>query len=95
MVFNQQVKVVSYGTGKYGRTIGLVYVGEKCLNEELIKMGLPGYTKNIVLNPFVITGHNLSEKPEKIKLDYGFMIILYPHGNLDIKANQVTPLIIF
>ena len=40
MVFRQQVKVVAYDTDRYGRTVGLVYIGNKCLNEELIKNGL-------------------------------------------------------
>ena len=40
MVFKQHVKVVVYNTGKYGRTIGVVYIGQKCLNEELVKNGL-------------------------------------------------------
>ncbi len=40
IVFKKQVTVISYGTGKYGRTIGVVYVGQECLNEALIKNGL-------------------------------------------------------
>ena len=40
MVFKKDVKVISYGTGKYGRTIGVVYISKKCLNEELVRNGL-------------------------------------------------------
>jgi len=39
MVFKKQVKVVAYDIDRYGRTVGLVYIGGKCLNEELIKNG--------------------------------------------------------
>jgi len=40
MVFKQEVRVVAYDTDRYGRTVGVVYIGEKCLNEELVKNGL-------------------------------------------------------
>jgi micrococcal nuclease len=40
MVFKQHVKVVVYDTDRYGRTVGVVYIGQKCLNEEIIKNGL-------------------------------------------------------
>ena len=40
MVFKQYVKVVSYDIDRYGRTVGMVYIGQKCLNEELIRSGL-------------------------------------------------------
>ena len=39
MVFKQHVKVVAYDIDRYGRTVGMVYLGQKCLNEELIKNG--------------------------------------------------------
>ena len=34
------VKTIKDKTGKYGRLLALVYVGELCLNEELVKNGL-------------------------------------------------------
>ena len=39
MVFKQHVKVVVYDIDRYGRTVGTVYIGQKCLNEELIRNG--------------------------------------------------------
>ena len=39
MAFNQQVKVVAYDIDKYGRTVGMVHIGQECLNEALIKNG--------------------------------------------------------
>jgi endonuclease YncB( thermonuclease family) len=37
LLFQKHIKVVSFGRGKYGRTIGIVYSGQRCLNEELVK----------------------------------------------------------
>ena len=39
MVYKQHVKVVAYDIDRYGRTVGMVYTGQKCLNEELVKNG--------------------------------------------------------
>ena len=39
MVFNKDLTVIPKGVGKYGRIIGMVYIGQKCLNEELIRNG--------------------------------------------------------
>ena len=36
----ESVIVHTVKTGKFGRLLALVYVGDKCLNEELIKAGL-------------------------------------------------------
>ena len=40
MVFKQLVTVVAYDIDRYGRTVGMVYIGQKCLNEELVRNGL-------------------------------------------------------
>ena len=39
MVYKKHVKVVSKATDIYGRTVGMVYIGNKCLNEELVRHG--------------------------------------------------------
>ena len=39
MVGGKQVNVNVTGTGPYGRDIGIIHVGGKCLNEELLKHG--------------------------------------------------------
>lgn len=39
MVFKQDVKVIAYDIDRYGRTVGMVYIDQKCLNEELIRNG--------------------------------------------------------
>jgi len=40
MVLNKQVFIKGYGLGPYNRILGVVYVGKKNVNLELIKAGL-------------------------------------------------------
>ncbi len=40
LVLNKSVEVKSYGTDRYGRTLGVVFVGGKNVNLEMVKAGL-------------------------------------------------------
>ena len=40
LVLNKSVEIKSYGTDRYGRTLGVVFVGEKNVNLEMVKAGL-------------------------------------------------------
>ena len=40
LVLNKNVDIVSYGTDRYGRTLGVVYVDGKNVNLEMVKAGL-------------------------------------------------------
>ena len=40
MVFGKQVRVVKHDVDRYGRIVGIVYVGDLCVNEELVRNGL-------------------------------------------------------
>lgn len=41
LCYNQEVKVVSVGSDKYGRTLGIVYLSDgRCLNQILVSAGL-------------------------------------------------------
>jgi endonuclease YncB( thermonuclease family) len=40
LVLNKSVEVKSYGTDRYGRTLGVVFVGDKNVNLEMVKAGL-------------------------------------------------------
>jgi micrococcal nuclease len=40
LVLNKHVDIVSYGTNRYGRTLGVVYVDGKNVNLEMVKAGL-------------------------------------------------------
>jgi len=45
LVFKKVVEVKPLNKDRYGRTIAWVYVGDKCLNEELLKTGLGWHYK--------------------------------------------------
>ena len=40
LVLNKHVDIVSYGTDRYGRTLGVVYVDGKDVNLEMVRAGL-------------------------------------------------------
>ena len=40
LVLNKNVDIVPYGTDRYGRTLGVVHVGGKNVNLEMVKSGL-------------------------------------------------------
>ena len=68
MIFNQRVKVITYSTGKYGRTIGVVYLGNQCLNEELVKNGLAWVYKKYCSESFCNHWLQLEKNARKNKL---------------------------
>lgn len=43
--FNKTAELERTGTDRYGRTIGWVFINQKCLNEELLKAGLAWHYK--------------------------------------------------
>jgi endonuclease YncB( thermonuclease family) len=45
LCFGKQVEVIKTEEDIYGRTLGHVYVGEVCVNKELLKMGLAWHYK--------------------------------------------------
>ena len=45
LCFNKEVRVKKTGEDKYGRTLAFVYVGEVCVNEELLKQGMAWHYK--------------------------------------------------
>jgi len=40
MVFGKQVKVIQKDKDRYGRVVGMVYVGNTCVNQEIVRAGL-------------------------------------------------------
>ena len=68
MVFKQYVKVVVYDIDKYGRTVGMVYMGKKCLNEELIRNGFAWVYKKYCPDPFCNNWIQLEQEARGKKL---------------------------
>jgi micrococcal nuclease len=51
LCFGKNVRVVKSGDDRYGRTLGMVYVGKLCVNEELIRQGLAWHFKKYNKDP--------------------------------------------
>ena len=49
IVFGKQVQVVSQDVDRYGRIVGIVYVDDVCVNEELIRNGLAWVLSTVLL----------------------------------------------
>ncbi|HEY3369401.1 MAG TPA: thermonuclease family protein [Prolixibacteraceae bacterium] len=45
LCFNKEVRIEKSGVDKYGRTLGFVYVGDICVNKELLKQGMAWHYK--------------------------------------------------
>lgn len=43
--FGKQVSIHKSGVDRYGRTLAYVYVGDKCINKELLKLGMAWHFK--------------------------------------------------
>jgi len=53
LVFNKDLIVIPKGIDQYGRIIGIIYIGKKCLNEEIIKKGLSWVSRTDCNEPSV------------------------------------------
>lgn len=45
LCFQKQVRIVTTGKDRYGRTLAFVYVGNTCINRELLKAGMAWHFK--------------------------------------------------
>jgi micrococcal nuclease len=51
LCFKKEVRIEKTGTDRYGRTLGYVYVGEVCVNKELLKLGMAWHYKKYNQDP--------------------------------------------
>lgn len=51
MIFSEEVRVETKGTDRYGRTIGVVFLGDRNMNESLLEKGLAWHYKKYDKNP--------------------------------------------
>jgi micrococcal nuclease len=51
LCFNKQVRVVQTGKDRYKRTLAFVYVGDVCVNKELLKQGMAWHFKKYNHDP--------------------------------------------
>jgi len=68
MVFNKIAKVIPMGTDRYQRTVGIVYVNGKCLNEELLKTGYAWVYQKYCKKSFCEEWLKLEQNARKNKL---------------------------
>lgn len=58
LIFKKDVRVVQKDMDRYGRVVGIVYVGDTCINEEIIKAGFAWvynqYCKDMVCRDWLI-----------------------------------------
>jgi endonuclease YncB( thermonuclease family) len=45
LCFGKQVSIHKSGVDRYGRTLAYVYVGDTCINKELLKLGMAWHFK--------------------------------------------------
>jgi micrococcal nuclease len=51
LVFGKQVRIVKQDIDRYGRIVGIVYVGDVCVNEELVRNGLAWVYRRYCVTP--------------------------------------------
>jgi len=56
LVAGATVEVESVTTDRYGRTVGIVFKDETNINQEMVKLDMHGYIKDIVINLSVSIG---------------------------------------
>ena len=61
LVLNRSVDVKSYGTDRYGRILGVVFVGEKKVNVEMVNVGLAEVYRGKSPGDFIIAPYFLAE----------------------------------
>ncbi len=88
MVFKQHVKVVAYDIDRYGRTVGMVYIGQKCLNEELIRNGFAWVYKKYCSESFCNDWLQLERKAREKKL--GLWVYDNPIPPWDFRSGKLT-----
>lgn len=45
LIYLKKVSILSSGTDRYGRTLGMVYLGNICINEQMLAMGMAWHYK--------------------------------------------------
>lgn len=51
LCFNKEVRIEKSGEDQYGRTLAFVYVGDICVNKELLKLGMAWHYKHYNKDP--------------------------------------------
>lgn len=62
LCFDKEVRIKKSGEDQYGRTLAFVYVGEICVNEELLKQGMAWHYRHYNHGPGLLRLENEARK---------------------------------
>jgi len=68
MVFGKGVEIKAVTQDRYGRTVGFVYLGSRCLNEELIKSGFAWVYRKYCDKPICDQWRKMEENAKASKI---------------------------
>lgn len=91
MAFGKIVDVKTMDTDRYGRTVGLVHVNGKILNEELIKAGLAWHYTRYCKEPFCSKWQIYQEEAKSKKIGLWSMREPIPPWDFRRAARNGTP----
>lgn len=61
LVAGKEVRIDKSGEDRYGRTLGYVWIGDKCVNHELLKAGLAWHYKYFNKDPKLAEMENIAK----------------------------------
>jgi hypothetical protein len=82
LVFGKQVRIVKQDIDRYGRIVGIVYVGDVCVNEELVRNGLAWVYRRYCVTPICAGWFELETQARDGRRDCGHTLIRWHHGNI-------------
>ena len=84
LVFGKKVRVVKKDIDRYDRIVGIVYVGDVCVNEELVRNGLAWVYRYYCKIPvrYVRIGWNWKPKPRLASWGCGHILMRCHHGSI-------------
>jgi micrococcal nuclease len=68
MVFGKQARVVQMDMDRYGRMVGMVYVGNTCVNEEIVRAGLAWVYNRYCKDPVCSQWRDLEKQAKAAKI---------------------------
>jgi micrococcal nuclease len=68
LVFGKMVKMVQQDMDRYGRTVGIVYVGDVCVNQEIIKNGFAWLYQRYCTSPICKEWSKLEQQARSCKI---------------------------
>lgn len=68
LVFSKEVRIIQKDIDRYGRIVGMVYVGDVCANEEILKAGLAWVYQRYCKEPFCTEWMDLEEQARDKKI---------------------------